>query len=118
MVDQANNDRRIVVGVDGSECSKAALRWALTQARLIDATVEAVNAWQDPVMLGYSYGWAPAMFEGDSIPTITEKDPRRDSRGGGRPPGSARRGPHPGGPGPSGAGTAGGRDRRAVARGR
>jgi nucleotide-binding universal stress UspA family protein len=73
IMDQANNDRRIVVGVDGSQCSKAALRWAMTQARLIDATVEAVNAWQDPVMLGYSYGWAPAVFEGDSVPTITEK---------------------------------------------
>jgi nucleotide-binding universal stress UspA family protein len=73
MVDQANeHDRRIVVGVDGSQCSKAALRWAMTQARLIDATLEAVNAWQDPVMLGYSYGWAPALFEGNSIPTITE----------------------------------------------
>ena len=33
MADQANeHDRRIVVGVDGSQCSRTALRWAMTQA--------------------------------------------------------------------------------------
>jgi nucleotide-binding universal stress UspA family protein len=35
---------RIVVGVDGSEESKEALRWALEEARLRRATVRAVNA--------------------------------------------------------------------------
>jgi nucleotide-binding universal stress UspA family protein len=64
---------RIIVGVDGSECSKNALRWAIAQAQLTGATVEAVAAWQDPVMSGYSYGWAPMQFEGDSFQTITEK---------------------------------------------
>jgi nucleotide-binding universal stress UspA family protein len=73
-VDQHNEqDRRIVVGVDGSEHAKAAMRWALTQARLTDATVEAVTAWQDPAMSGFSYGWSPMLFEGDSIATLTEK---------------------------------------------
>ena len=37
---------RIVVGVDGSEESKEALRWALEEARLRGATVRAVNAFQ------------------------------------------------------------------------
>jgi len=64
---------RIIVGVDGSECSKKALRWAIAQAQLTGATVEAVAAWQDPVMSGYSYGWAPMQFEGDSFQAITEK---------------------------------------------
>jgi len=47
---------RIVVGIDGSAGSKHALAWAMTQARLTDATVEAVTSWQDPVSYGYSYG--------------------------------------------------------------
>jgi nucleotide-binding universal stress UspA family protein len=35
----------IVVGVDGSETSKAALRWAVEEARLRHARVHAVHAW-------------------------------------------------------------------------
>jgi nucleotide-binding universal stress UspA family protein len=37
-----------VVGVDGFESSTAALRWAIHQAMLIGAVVEAVTAWQIP----------------------------------------------------------------------
>jgi nucleotide-binding universal stress UspA family protein len=65
--------RRIVVGVDGSHGSKVALQWAMAQAHLIDATVEAVATWQEPAMYGYSYGWPPATYEGESIATITAK---------------------------------------------
>jgi nucleotide-binding universal stress UspA family protein len=36
---------RIVVGVDGSELGRAALEWAVAEARLRDATVVAVHAW-------------------------------------------------------------------------
>jgi nucleotide-binding universal stress UspA family protein len=36
---------RIVVGIDGSEESAAALRWAVEEAKLRDARVEAVHAW-------------------------------------------------------------------------
>ena len=46
---------RIVVGVDGYESSKAALRWAIRQAELTGAVVEAVTAWQVPV----GTGWIP-----------------------------------------------------------
>jgi nucleotide-binding universal stress UspA family protein len=46
-------DRRIVVGVDGSVPSKAALTWAMSQARLTGAVVEAVIAWQFPAAYGY-----------------------------------------------------------------
>jgi nucleotide-binding universal stress UspA family protein len=66
-------ERRIVVGVDGSPHSKAALRWAISQARLVDATVEALAVWQDPALIGYSYGGSPVVYEGDSIATVTEK---------------------------------------------
>jgi nucleotide-binding universal stress UspA family protein len=41
----------IVVGVDGSACSKEALRWALGEARLRGANVRAVRAWQFPPLL-------------------------------------------------------------------
>lgn len=54
------NATRIVVGVDGSEGSKAALKWAIAEARLNGATVEAINTWQSPIAAGYSYGWSPA----------------------------------------------------------
>lgn len=70
---QQTHDRRIVVGVDGSQQSRTALRWAITQARLADATVEAVSAWQEPAMIGYGYGWSPGLYDGDSISTVAEK---------------------------------------------
>lgn len=44
--------RRIVVGVDGFESSEAALRWAIHQAELTGAVVEAVTAWQIPAGSG------------------------------------------------------------------
>jgi nucleotide-binding universal stress UspA family protein len=43
---------RIVVGVDGSSASKAALAWAVEQAGLTGASVEAVIAWHYPIMVG------------------------------------------------------------------
>ena len=43
---------RIVVGVDGLSSSKAALAWAVDQARLTGASVEAVIAWHYPVVVG------------------------------------------------------------------
>src|SRR5579864_906432 len=39
---------RIVVGVDGSDCSVTALRWAAHEAQLRDATIEVVHAWHYP----------------------------------------------------------------------
>ena len=44
-----------MAGVDGSDSSKAALRWALRQAELTDSVVDAVTAWDIPV----TYGWTP-----------------------------------------------------------
>ncbi len=44
----AEETPRIVVGVDGFESSKAALRWAIHQAKLTGAVVEAVTTWQVP----------------------------------------------------------------------
>jgi len=41
---------KIVVGVDGSPGSRAALRWAHDEARLRAATLVAVAVWQYPMM--------------------------------------------------------------------
>lgn len=45
-------DTDIVVGVDGSPSSKAALRWALAQARRTGARVQAVMSWEYPAYYG------------------------------------------------------------------
>ncbi len=56
----------IVAGVDGSEDSKEALRWAARQAALTGAEVHAVTAWQVP--------WRIYM-----VPSYTEADYERDA---------------------------------------
>lgn len=40
--------KRIVVGVDGSDCSEAALRWAVEEAQEHGAEMEVVMAWHEP----------------------------------------------------------------------
>jgi nucleotide-binding universal stress UspA family protein len=50
----AEHEHRIVVGVDGSPSSKAALAWAIGQAKLTGAMVEAVIAWDYPATYGYA----------------------------------------------------------------
>ena len=42
----------IVVGVDGSQDSKDALRWAARQAELTGATLRVLTAWQLPISFG------------------------------------------------------------------
>ncbi|MEL5955244.1 universal stress protein [Streptomyces sp. CLV115] len=58
MADQHEETGRIVVGVDGSESSKQALRWAVRQAELTGGVVEAVTAWDFPQFHG-ALGWLP-----------------------------------------------------------
>ena len=47
---------RVVVGVDGSDPSKLALRWAARIAAAEDAHVDAVMAWQMPTLAYASLG--------------------------------------------------------------
>jgi nucleotide-binding universal stress UspA family protein len=54
---------RIVVGVDGSEPSGRALRWAVDEARARSATVEVVHAWHVP----YSMSFATALMEASAF---------------------------------------------------
>lgn len=46
--------RRIVVGLDGSPSSIAALRWAARQAELTGAELDVIMTWEWPM----SYGWS------------------------------------------------------------
>ena len=48
----------IVVGVDGSECSRSALRFALNEARIRHVKLRIVVVWHVP-MAAYGAGWAP-----------------------------------------------------------
>ena len=47
-VDRSETTRRIVVGVDGSETSRHALRWAAEEALAHDAELNVVHAWDSP----------------------------------------------------------------------
>jgi nucleotide-binding universal stress UspA family protein len=53
---QSGEQPRIVVGVDGFESSQAALGWAIRQAKLTGAVVEAVTVWHIPP----GTSWVPA----------------------------------------------------------
>lgn len=53
--------QRLVVGVDGSEDSNQALRWALEHAPPMGAEVEALTAWEVPLSILL-------------VPTATERD--------------------------------------------
>ena len=70
---QDRRGHRIVVGVDGSPSSEAALRWAVRQAERTGAEVEAVTAWWYPS----GYGLAPIPeragdLEGDAAKMLVE----------------------------------------------
>jgi len=74
-------EHRIVVGVDGSVPSKAALAWAVRQARLTGATVDAVIAWEIPSTYGFTMPVGGVDFEGtaaqvaaDAIAEVSRAD--------------------------------------------
>lgn len=60
--------RRVVVGVDGSDASRRALEHAIEEARMRDATLEVVHAYQMPVYWGtVAYGTAPPAPDHEAI---------------------------------------------------
>jgi nucleotide-binding universal stress UspA family protein len=58
---------KIVVGVDGSEHATAALRWALKHAEILHASVEAIYAWQFPLLS------IPGAFTRDEMETVAKQ---------------------------------------------
>ncbi len=55
-----------MVGVDGSEASKDALRWAARQARLTSAELRVLMAWRQPVTYGYVADYEDVDFEAEA----------------------------------------------------
>jgi len=55
----------IIVGVDGSEESKEALRWAIEEAQLRRATLRAVHAWTVQAVYVHGYAPPPELFDRD-----------------------------------------------------
>ena len=77
-------DTDIVVGVDGSPSSKAALRWALDQARLTKARLRSVIAWEVPPYTGWGaaahedFGAAAGRLLEESVKEALGYDPPLD----------------------------------------
>ncbi|PZG18245.1 universal stress protein [Nonomuraea aridisoli] len=61
---------RVVVGYDGSEHSRAAMEYAIEQARARHAELRVVSAWQAPLPAPYALAYAPL------IEQITEEENR------------------------------------------
>jgi nucleotide-binding universal stress UspA family protein len=62
----------VVAGIDGSDASVAAARWAARQASITGSRLEVVSAWQGPGSWGISWGTA--------IPIPTDWDPVADTQ--------------------------------------
>jgi universal stress protein family protein len=69
---QGAEEHRIVVGVDGFESSKAALRWAIHQAELTGAVVEALTAWHIPAGTGFVSATDMPDYQEDAAAILTE----------------------------------------------
>jgi nucleotide-binding universal stress UspA family protein len=59
--------KRIVVGIDGSDSAADALRWAIEQAKVTGATVEAV------------YAWDPGALVSLAVPPLIDWEPLREA---------------------------------------
>ncbi|MET8946873.1 universal stress protein [Streptomyces sp. NPDC004542] len=71
-MDKDASGPKVVVGVDGSESSYAALRWAVRYAGLVGGTVDAVSVWELPGR----YGWSAPAVDMD----VDEEEARRRMR--------------------------------------
>lgn len=58
---------RILVGIDGSEGSKAALRWAIDEAKAHGATIEALLAWSYLDQTAFGSDFQPDYSEEDAL---------------------------------------------------
>ncbi len=57
---------RVIVGVDGSDQSRAALHWAAEYAHAVGGSVEAIMAWQIPNVYGYPVAFDLDRLESDA----------------------------------------------------
>jgi nucleotide-binding universal stress UspA family protein len=74
----------IVVGIDGSETSRHALRWAVEEGRVRGAPVTVVHSWHLPYVGGYPYtssSFDPAPFEDAARKTLDGVVDATDAKG-------------------------------------
>ncbi|MEW2582954.1 universal stress protein [Streptomyces virginiae] len=67
---------RIVVGVDGSPSSQAALRWAVRYAGLVGGRVDAVTAWEVPGEASWSAPAVDATFDEEEAERLLVEEVR------------------------------------------
>lgn len=70
---------RVVVGVDGSDCSLRALRWALDEGALRHRPVHVLLTWSVPATLGMSPISIPADVDLEAGARLELADIRRDN---------------------------------------
>ncbi len=58
----AGGSHRVVVGIDGSPSSVAALEWAAHQAELTGATLEVIATWDWPAAFGVAFSYVPSNY--------------------------------------------------------
>lgn len=78
------NMEQIIVGVDGSQPSREALRWAAREAQLRQASLQVLMTWHTPYVAGYPYvgpAFEPAVFEQDARKTLDELVDEVDTTG-------------------------------------
>jgi nucleotide-binding universal stress UspA family protein len=71
--DNIERSHRIVVGIDGSDSSRAALAWAARQAALTSAPLTVIITWHYPTDYGYPVMWLEDMdFAADAKSLLGE----------------------------------------------
>ena len=75
---ERDSKARIVVGVDGSDQSKEALRWAARLAEALNAKIDAMIVWDVPdyTYNGWNYdaaGWHPEQAAADQLDNTLEE---------------------------------------------
>jgi nucleotide-binding universal stress UspA family protein len=68
----SSSSRPVVVGVDGSEASKDALRWAVRHAQLTAAELHVVLAWRRPITYGIAPDYGEVDFEAAARSTLQQ----------------------------------------------
>ena len=68
-------ERRIVVGVDGSQPSRHALQWARFMAHVLDAAIDAVTVWDISAVMaeGWVDDWNPEKEAAANLHTTLEE---------------------------------------------
>lgn len=82
-----SQSQTVVVGVDGSDESRNAVRWAAEYVERVGGLVHAVTVWHQPVQFGYRLPTSDTELEGsasklleDIVSAVKENHPKADLR--------------------------------------